>query len=675
MINYAQCLTISPALAEISHLADLLDRPVSYWSPVARVFQRELPADSVVLAWGNKPSAHQAARFAERIQRPIIRLEDGFLRSLLLGHQSPPFSIVIDDLGIYYDAAQPSRLERLISQPLTLDQRQRAQALQQQWQQLRLSKYNHSVEQSLPQLSDKFVLVVDQTKGDASVRDGLADGECFQTMLATALQAYPDHQVVIKTHPDVLAGKKQGYLTGSAVAELSAEETKRIVLLADDIHPPKLLEAAQAVFCVTSQMGFEALLWGKTVHTFGMPFYAGWGLTVDHLAAPERRAPVTIEQLVYAALIAYPRYWHPEWQTACQVEELMAWLALQRQQMQRIGGEIIAVDVSRWKQPIVQQFLRGARLHFVYQDKKRIPLLEKKYAPSMSPAPCLRWGNSQPAELRVEDGFIRSVGLGADLTRPLSWVIDELGIYYDATRPSALERLLVEGQFSGQDLQRAERLIERLVTLKVSKYNVGAHHWQRPQQQRVILVPGQVESDASIRYGSPILKTNLALLQAVRNANPNAYIVYKPHPDVQAGLRLQGQGEQTAAQFADEVIGNIDMAYLLDHIDEVHTLTSLTGFEALLRRIPVTCYGQPFYAGWGLTDDIYPHDRRGIARSLPELVAATLIYYPFYVSPSSGYYLTPEQTIDWMHQQRQNTVEQRSLSQWLFRQWLKLRRS
>ncbi|EKO3684245.1 hypothetical protein M3928_002502 [Vibrio metschnikovii] len=81
MINYAQCLTISPALADISHLADLLDRPVSYWSPVARFFQRELPADSVVLAWGNKPSAHQAARFAERIQRPIIRLEDGFLRS------------------------------------------------------------------------------------------------------------------------------------------------------------------------------------------------------------------------------------------------------------------------------------------------------------------------------------------------------------------------------------------------------------------------------------------------------------------------------------------------------------------------------------------------------------------------------------------------------------------
>ena len=43
------------------------------------------------------------------------------------------------------------------------------------------------------------------------------------------------------------------------------------------------------------------------------------------------------------------------------------------------------------------------------------------------------------------------------------------------------------------------------------------------------------------------------------------------------------------------------MDVLLGIVDEVHTLTSLTGFEALLRGIEVHAYGGPFYAGWGLT--------------------------------------------------------------------------
>ena len=52
---------------------------------------------------------------------------------------------------------------------------------------------------------------------------------------------------------------------------------------------PALIEAAAALYTVTSQMGFEALLWGRPVRVFGLPFYAGWGLTRDALAAPSRR--------------------------------------------------------------------------------------------------------------------------------------------------------------------------------------------------------------------------------------------------------------------------------------------------------------------------------------------------------------------------------------------------
>ncbi|MBI1285521.1 MAG: beta-3-deoxy-D-manno-oct-2-ulosonic acid transferase [Thiobacillus sp.] len=248
--------------------------------------------------------------------------------------------------------------------------------------------------------------------------------------------------------------------------------------------------------------------------------------------------------------------------------------------------------------------------------------------------------------VRVEDGFLRSVGLGVDLVQPLSWVIDNRGLYYDASRPSDLECLLQESHFDAAMLARAARLRQRIVDAGLSKYNVGNDRWVRPAgSKRVILVPGQVESDASIRTGAAGIRTNIGLLRAVREANPDAYILYKPHPDVAAGLRAMGAGEDQASTLCDEVAGEVAMSGLLPEVDEVHVMTSLAGFEALLRGKPVTCYGQPFYAGWGLTQDKAPIPRRTRKLDLDVLVAATLIRYPRYVSRTTGKPITPEEAI------------------------------
>ncbi len=87
------------------------------------------------------------------------------------------------------------------------------------------------------------------------------------------------------------------------------------------------------------------------------------------------------------------------------------------------------------------------------------------------------------------------------------------------------------------------------------------------------------------------------------------------------------------------------MANLLDEIDELHTLTSLSGFEALLRGVPVTVYGRPFYAGWGLTRDITPCGR-GRVLSLEQLAAGALILYPRYLDPLTRLPCGPETVID-----------------------------
>jgi capsular polysaccharide export protein len=249
--------------------------------------------------------------------------------------------------------------------------------------------------------------------------------------------------------------------------------------------------------------------------------------------------------------------------------------------------------------------------------------------------------------VRLEDGFLRSVGLGADLIKPVSWVFDSSGIYFDATRCSDLELLLETTGFTTEMKTRAHCFRERIVSSCLTKYNVGSGEWKRPSgMHRIILVPGQVESDASIRFGAPGIATNMGLLRAVREANPDAHVLYKPHPDVLAGMRIKGQDEDRALQWCHEQINNIPMGTLLPQVDELHTLTSLAGFEALLRGKKVTCYGQPFYAGWGLTTDILPIARRTRTLTLAELVSGALILYPTYIARRSGTLTTPEQALD-----------------------------
>jgi capsular polysaccharide export protein len=137
---------------------------------------------------------------------------------------------------------------------------------------------------------------------------------------------------------------------------------------------------------------------------------------------------------------------------------------------------------------------------------------------------------------------------------------------------------------------------------------------------------------------------NLSLLQAVRAENPDAYIIYKPHPDVLSGNR-RGSLHDVAAPPWDLLIGQVPLAACLEAAHEVHTMTSLVGFEALLRGLPVVTYGQPFYAGWGLTRDLAPLARRTRRLSLDELTAGALLRYPRYISWSARCFCSAEDKV------------------------------
>lgn len=586
--------------------------------------------------WGKSPTAPRGEAVAARRDAPILRVEDAFLRSVLPGRAGgePPIGLHLDTRGVHFDGAQPSDLEHLLAtHPLDdtalLD---RARAASARLRAAHLSKYN-AFEANAPVPDPGYVLVLDQTRGDASVTCSGATGATFQEMLVFAQIEHPDAKVFIKSHPETAEGHRTGYFG-------PGDENARVSLLSDPVSPWALLAGARAVYTVSSQLGFEAIYAGLKPRVFGQPFYAGWGLTQDENPVARRERKLTRAQLFAAAMILYPKWYDPCRDRLCPLEDAISALEAEVRAWREDHRGYVASGMRLWKRATLQSFFGGSRKLRFEDGPAKAAALAREQGRNL-----LVWAGKETPEharqacglplLRVEDGFLRSRGLGAALVPPLSLVRDDLGIYYDPSRESRLERLIAAGAgLPDGALARARRLRAALTRAGLSKYNLGRAPLPDLPAGRRILVPGQVEDDASIRLGCKDIRSNLDLLRAARAAHPDAVILFKPHPDVEAGLRAGAVSKEEALTLADLVLNDADPVALIDAVDEVWTLTSLLGFEALLREKPVTCLGQPFYAGWGLTQDLggFP-DRRQTRPGLDGLVHATLIDYPRYHDP------------------------------------------
>ncbi|MFZ3516543.1 capsular polysaccharide biosynthesis protein [Vibrio harveyi] len=596
-------------------------------------------SEEAVIGWGFKATSKKAREYASKNKLPYIALEDGFLRSVGLGVEGvSSVSLVVDTSGIYYDARQPSDLENLIfnANQLTAAQLDRAQSCIEAIKEKRLSKYN--VNQPTKFGASPKVVVIDQTRGDASVEGAMADETRFITMLKQALDDYPDDTIWLKVHPDVLSGKKQGFLFPLPI------QNERIKICSDAANPWDFLESVSDLYTVSSLIGYEGLMGGVNVHCFGMPFYAGWGLTRDYLECSRRNVSRSLEQVFYAAYIQYARYVDPILGESCKLEDIINYFSDVLKKSNTESQQVNLSQLSKTRKYLLSHYFRVWR--FSHRKHASVAVL---------------WGRKQSVSKttwRIEDGFIRSVGLGVQLSRPVSLVLDKTGIYFDATIESDLEQSYRELVLSDWDKVRAEALITTLRKAKVTKYNVGkSEQLTLPSNQRVVLVPGQVETDASIQFGSVEFKTNKSLLQAVRQRHSNAFIIYKPHPDVLAGERGLGLNRKDEYPEADIIVKDISMDSLLECVDEVHTMTSLTGFEALLRGKIVYTYGMPFYAGWGLTIDYLTCNRRTRRLSLDELVYGALVLYPTYVDIETNQLCTIEQSIQRIIQQKEGRLK------------------
>ncbi|EHX9583717.1 capsular polysaccharide biosynthesis protein [Campylobacter jejuni] len=608
--------------------------------------------DDLFLGWGRKKSGLKAINLAKKYKAKFILLEDGFIRSLNLGvENSPSFSMVKDDIGIYYDATAPSKLENLLNTYEFKDEEiKQAKKVIELIKKYKISKYNNNLD--IPddyfQKDEKRVLIITQTANDASLEFGLAKDFKTVDMIKDAIKENPDSKIYIKIHPDVLSGKKQSDLDINSLP-------KECILITENFNPIALLEFFDKVYTKTSGMGFEALMQGCECVCYGMPFYAGWGLTKDKLECKRRMQKRSLEEVFYAAYILYSEYFNPYLNQKSNIFDTIQTLAKYKDIEKANSNRLFMLGFTLWKRYFIRPFFKAKDNKIIFlnslkslaryklKENDKFFIWGKRIDYNALKTTLIKKAQDEnllhfiPKISLVEDGFIRSISLGSDLTRPFSLNVDDKGLYIDPNKASKLEELLQNEIFDENMLNRAKNIIKILLENRFSKYNGLKHENLKINAkigQKIILIPAQVEDDVSMILGGFGLST-LDLLKEVRAKNQDAYIIFKPHPDVLSGNRVGLKDETLILEFCDEIVKDCSIDSAIKIADEIHTITSTSGFDALLRAKKVFTYGMPFYAGWGLTKDKYRCERRTKKLSLEELVAGALIIYPRYINPKT----------------------------------------
>jgi capsular polysaccharide export protein len=257
--------------------------------------------------WGQKNTGKFAFFCNKIFKGKLTLLEDGFIRSIDLKKSLiRSFSLVRDDIGIYYDATKISKLEKILN---TYDFKNDYELMNKARKAIKLlldnniSKYNHSkdIDKSYFDDNEKKILVIAQAEKDKSLEYGLTNNLSLEGLVDYAIKENPNATIYVKIHPDDI--QKNNYNL-----HINNKEYK---IIKQDVNSISLLKNFTKVYTRTSQMGFEAILLGKECVCFGMPFYAGWGITDDRVKLNRRKRKLSVEEVFAAAYILYSEYKNP----------------------------------------------------------------------------------------------------------------------------------------------------------------------------------------------------------------------------------------------------------------------------------------------------------------------------------------------------------------------------
>lgn len=297
--------------------------------------EEELSAVQVFVQWGIAPNneKEKQRKLAQKLGRSVVYVEDGFVRSIDIGLSGTPgLSVIRDDLTVYYDATRVSRLEKILTGVTEYSNKEQTEArsLIEKIVRLRISKYNSGkIEKFNTPSKRKKLLLIDQRFGDWSVIKGLGSESTFERMFKDALELSNTYDIIIKQHPDALKGGKTSYFSNEMIEGFQSElnPEANVLIVNEDINPYCLLESVDEVFVCSSSMGFEALMAGVNVTCYGMPWYAGYGLTKDIIRIERRKRQRCLEDLFITAYLKLSSYYNPVTGKRCNLDELLDYIA------------------------------------------------------------------------------------------------------------------------------------------------------------------------------------------------------------------------------------------------------------------------------------------------------------------------------------------------------------
>lgn len=616
----------------------LLEAPIKYFR-----FPYGYEKVTAYLAWGYKPAGFRSKLYAQKHNKPCYVVEDGFLRSLYSSKASKtPLSIVFDKKGAYFDASIVTDLEELLVKKIvTSEQKKEAREAIDFFTKNRLSKYCITTPPPTSNfdthLLKSAIVLIDQTLGDASLEYGGVSQENIPSIVEDILANNKDKKIFLKTHPDVIFGKSESCFS-------SLIQNERITKIPNDIALIDIFNQKPQIIALTSLAGFEALLHGCEVTCYGLPWYCGYGLTLDkHNDAKivaQRRKPLSLEEIFYLAYMVYPLYLDPNTLQKGNFWDVAYYLSRCIKHIEKLSGTIYAFGFRPWKQKDVLPFFKTPFNQVLYV-KNAEQAIENKAILDNKNAKILVWSYKNQEDidiikshnpnipiLRCEDGFIRSYGLGSDFIKPYSLAIDknELYFYHSQDNPSEIQALLKEKSLPYIQ-EQVKNLHNAIIANSINKYNLEViKSLPIKTTKRKILAIGQVDGDASLKYGTDnnaIALSNQYLLDYAKSTYPDDFIIYKPHPDVISGNR--GGMIKNPYDYCDYYAAEESVLSCIESSDIVITMTSLSGFEALIREKKLDILGHPFYKNiaMDITDE-----------KLLDFIRSVFIDYPIYRNKS-----------------------------------------
>jgi len=616
--------------------------------------------------------------------KPVTYLSEGPLRSVgLAGNAAPPYSLLLDRRAPHYDARRTSDLEEILNgYDFEADQAlmERAALLHASLLHSGLNKYNHVAQvedlQSLYGVKDRpRVLVLGQVEGTAAFKLANPRGYTNNDLVAIAAMENPGAHIIFKPHPKVLNKLQTTTSSLATIAHLCQ-------VLERDLPLAQALETVDKVYTINSLGGFEALLRGISTSTFGLPFYAGWGLGDDRQASSRRRRTLTIEQVFAAMYVLYPVYVDSLYKSTISAERAIERLSELAKANALKKSSVMHYELKPSSpRGQVQTFVFGdvsyqSLLTSWFADRKfnNVPaaLSEKDFnlkfkgnldknknielfiASADCPPYLLKYAETSGKKISyLTEGFLCSAEIDSKKYLPYSLLIDSKAPHYDARKASDLEELISTHDFASDTelMARARLLREKLLQSGLSKRNhanriADVQNTYGSKSRARILVLGQVEDSVAFNLSNPRGYTNNDLVTIAAMENPGAQIIFKPAPEILQTLCKAVSDPAQVKHLCQILEQDLPLTQALETVDHVYTISSLGGFEALLRGVKTTTLGMPFYAGWCLGDDRHESERRTRKLTIDQVFAAAYVLYPMYVDPLYKMPISAERAID-----------------------------